>query len=170
MKKMLKLGIAAFAVGLALVSLDVPIPAWASRVGDRVIDVLTVNQTATVKDNLTVLGILKSTTSITVPYPATETIVADAIVTANACGGVKRVTAATNVTTSTLNTFTSTATVTSPCPMIVVNVGPATITFDNNSTFISSNTANVVLTSSNTFKVIAVQNIGWIQVSGTSQN
>jgi hypothetical protein len=77
--------------------------------------------------------------------PATETITAGAAITANACGGLKRVTAAGAVTTGTTNTFTAPAPTNAGCIMTVCNVGANTITLDANLLFKPSAGADIAL-------------------------
>lgn len=106
--------------------------------------------------------------------PAIETIASAGTITANACGGLKRITAVGAVTTNTSDTFTSTSAFSSgnlPCFMDVVNVGPAVITLDFNvDTFHSAGGANVVLGSSDTVRVVAYAGFGWTQVGATGNN
>jgi hypothetical protein len=77
--------------------------------------------------------------------PATETIAAGATVTVNACGGLKRVTAAGAVTTNTTNTFTAPAAANAGCIMTVCNVGANTITLDANLLFKPSGGTDIAL-------------------------
>lgn len=106
--------------------------------------------------------------------PATETVAAGETIEADACGGLKKITAASAVTTDTSNTFRSTSTLAAgdfPCYMDVVNVGPAVITLDFNvDTFHSAGGANVVLGSSDTVRVVAMSGFGWTQVGATGNN
>lgn len=67
--------------------------------------------------------------------PSTETIAAAATITANACGGLKRITSADDVTTGTTNTFTAPSSSNTGCRMLVVNVGTKTIYLDANTLF-----------------------------------
>lgn len=66
---------------------------------------------------------------------ATETIAAGGTITANACGGLKRINAASDVTTDTTNTLTAPSTA-GRCRMLIVNVSATqTIYLDSNSLF-----------------------------------
>jgi hypothetical protein len=78
--------------------------------------------------------------------PATETLTGGATITANACGGLKRLTAAGAVTTSLTATFTAPAPANAGCTMLVCNVGANTITLDTNAAFKSIAGADIVLT------------------------
>jgi hypothetical protein len=77
--------------------------------------------------------------------PAVETVAAGAVITANACGGLKRVTAAGAVTTNTTNTFTVPSGANTGCIMTVCNVGANTITLDANLAFKPSGGADIAL-------------------------
>jgi hypothetical protein len=96
--------------------------------------------------------------------PATETIAAGAIITANACGGLKRVSAAGAVTTSTVDTFTAPALTNTGCQMTLVNVGANTITLDKNAKFLTLTAADLVL-AANTSVVIVSDGTAWRQVT-----
>mgnify|MGYP001483823222 CR=1 FL=1 len=65
--------------------------------------------------------------------PTAETLTAGATITANACGSIKRITSASNVTTNTTNTFT--ASTAAGCCMDVINTGSNSITLDANTKF-----------------------------------
>jgi hypothetical protein len=67
--------------------------------------------------------------------PATETISAGGTITADACGGLKRVTCSGDVTTSTTNTFTAPSESNKGCRMTVTNVGSGTLYLDGNALF-----------------------------------
>lgn len=77
---------------------------------------------------------------------ATQTIAAGNTVTADACGTIKRISAAGAVTTDTVNTFTAPADANAGCTMYVVNVGSFNITLDANGNFVSPGAADVVMT------------------------
>ena len=112
---------------------------------------------------------LAASTKLTGPVPATETIAAAATITANACGGLKKITAASNVTTDTTNTFTAASSSLSGCVMDVVNVGTTTITLDYNILFNSAGAADVVLGASDTVRVGATAT-AWYQLGATGNN
>jgi hypothetical protein len=80
------------------------------------------------------------------PMPATQTLVAGDTIVANACGGMKNISAAGAVTTSTADTFTTPALGNKGCRMTVCNVGANTITLDNNTNFKSIGGADIILT------------------------
>jgi hypothetical protein len=82
---------------------------------------------------------------IVVP-PTTQTIAATNTITANACGGLKAVTAAGAVTTNTTDTFTAPAAANAGCVMDVCNTGATNaITLDKNTNFFTLAGADVVL-------------------------
>jgi hypothetical protein len=87
--------------------------------------------------------------------PAAQTIASGDTVAADACLGVKRVTAAGAVTTSTTNTFTAPAAANAGCWMLVCNTGSNTITLDNNSNFKSIGGADIALTADDCTAVVS---------------
>ena len=89
------------------------------------------------------------------PMPATQTIAAADTITANACGGYKRVTAAGAVTTGTTNTFTAPDPERAPCEMLLCNVGANAITLDNNALFKSIGAADIVLGADDCTRVVS---------------
>lgn len=96
--------------------------------------------------------------------PATQTIASGQSVAADACGGFKLVRTESSITTSTSDTFASTATATKlPCVMWVVNAGTHTLTLDNNSKFMTAGDLNVVLGSTRSLTVIGLAGRGWTQ-------
>ena len=70
------------------------------------------------------------------PVPAAESIAAGGTITANACGGLKRVTTASAIATSTTNTFTAPGAGNAGCRMDVCNSGASNITLDSNANFV----------------------------------
>lgn len=86
------------------------------------------------------------TANVLMPIPTSQTIAGGDTVTADACGGVKRISSAGAVTTSTTNTFTAPAASNAGCVMSVCNVGANNITLDNNANFKSPGGADVVMT------------------------
>ena len=93
------------------------------------------------------IGTNESSAAIfTVDPPSVQTIAAGNTVTANACGTIKPIMAAGNVTTDTTNTLTAPAASVVGCIMKVVNVGSAnTITLDNNANFMTNLGADIAL-------------------------
>lgn len=83
---------------------------------------------AFVKDYIT------ASTRLRGPSPATQALAAGFTITANACGGVKLVSASATVTSDTTNTFTAAATA-GVCAMNVVNIGTNEIILDINTEF-----------------------------------
>lgn len=96
--------------------------------------------------------------------PATETIASGGTITANGCGGMKRISAATSVTTDTTLTFTTPSSSNSGCIMDIVNVSTLTITLDTNALFVSSGAANVALTGNDAVRVGTDGNV-WYQIA-----
>lgn len=111
------------------------------------------NNDAYIKDNLEVDGAayLDSTLNIAgqsyVIVPSTETIAAAATITADACGGLKRILASSgDVTTGTTNTFTAPSTSNKGCRMLVVNVSTThSIYLDANALFPVTTAASIPL-------------------------
>lgn len=106
-----------------------------------------------------------------VSMPATQTIAATNTITGDGCGTVKRITAASAVTTNTTNTFTAPSASNSGCRMSVCNVGASSITLDNNALFQSAAGANVVLTAADCVEVASTGVGGaWYQLAPVSAN
>lgn len=101
------------------------------------------------------------------PVPSTQTITGGSTISADACGGIKRITASGSVTTSTSLTI-STITNSLGCVMNITNMGPGTITLDNNSLFITLNGSDVVLASSEAVIVGQIGNYAWRQLAPSS--
>ena len=93
--------------------------------------------------------------------PTAETITAGATITANACGSIKRVTSASNVTTNTTNTFT--ASTAAGCCMDVINTGSNTVTLDANAKFKTSADIDQPLGPSGTTRVCS-DGTNWYQI------
>lgn len=72
--------------------------------------------------------------------PSAQTIAAGNTITANACGGIKRITASGSVTTDTTNTFTAPAASNAGCVMQVCNSGSNGIALDINANFVGDTT------------------------------
>jgi len=80
-------------------------------------------------------GDLEVGTKVLTPVPATQTVAASFTITADACGGIKRVTSASDVTSDTTNTFTAPAASNKGCKMFVKNVGVHQVILDFNTLF-----------------------------------
>ena len=106
---------------------------------------------------------------ISAPMPATQTIAAGGTINADACGGIKRITAADGVTTDTTNTFTAPSSSNLGCCMDIINVGAQTITLDNNTNFKSASAGNVALGAADTVRVCSTGD-AWYQIGGTGNN
>jgi hypothetical protein len=101
--------------------------------------------------------------------PGGETISAGGTITANACGGIKSISAAGAVTTDTTNTFTAPATANGNCIMYVCNTGANDITLDNNSNFIAG--ADQTLTANDCITVGSTGNTGvWYALTPIKAN
>ncbi len=105
------------------------------------------------------------------PFPDVETIDAAGTITANACGGVKRITSVGPQTTNTTNTFTPVSSLTTlPCVMDLINISTNSITLDSNVNYQGLASANVVLTASDTIRVIGISGTGWTNIGGLGAN
>jgi hypothetical protein len=79
-------------------------------------------------------------------FPTAEAIVATATITADACGGIKRISSASALTTNTTNTITAPAATNAGCKMTLCNVNAAdAITLDKNANILLVGGADVVL-------------------------
>lgn len=116
-----------------------------------------------IKDDLEVVG------SMIKAAPLTQTIAAGNTVTADGCGGLKNISSAGAVTTSTTNTFTAPATTNTGCTMVVCNVGAENITLDNNALFKSAGGADVVVTPDDCLAVNSDGSV-WRQTSALLAN
>jgi hypothetical protein len=119
---------------------------------------------------------LDSTNGVTLPNGriqatpvAAQTIAATNTIAADACGGIKQITASGAVTTNTTDTFTAPAAGNSGCVLHVCNVGAQNITLDNNAKFYSAGAADVVMTP-NDCVVVANNGTAWYQVSALVAN
>ena len=102
--------------------------------------------------------------SVLMPAPSAETIADTATITANACGGIKRISSAGTVTTNTTNTFTAPAAGNAGCVMSVYNSGAQTINLDANANFLTLAGANVALTAGCIVEVASTGASGvWVQ-------
>lgn len=112
---------------------------------------------------ITTLGILG-------PVPTAQAITAGATVAADACGGVKRISSASALSTGTTNTFTAPGATNTGCVMNVCNANASdAITLDNNALFESSGAADVVLAAK---ECVAVGSDGsvWRQLAPKASN
>ncbi len=103
------------------------------------------------------------------PVPIAETIASAATITADACGGMKRITNPSAVTTGTTNTFTAPAAGNAGCGMFVINVGTSTITLDTNANFKSAGAANVALAANDAVGVMS-DGSAWYQTTALLDN
>lgn len=114
---------------------------------------------------------LYESTGLLVTPPAAQTIEAGNTIAANACGTIKIITSAGDVTTNTTNTFTEPAATNAGCCMDVINTGANTITLDANTNFVSAGAANVALGAGDTVRVCSTGASGkWYQIGATGNN
>ena len=106
-------------------------------------------------------------------FPATQTIANLDTITADACGGLKRISAANAVWSSTNTPITTPETVSdnnlSGCIMDVMNVGTGNITVSTAATVFLTGGAPIVLSSSDTFR-IASDGVLWRQIGDLGNN
>lgn len=103
------------------------------------------------------------------PLADAQTIASGGTVTADSCGGLKRITSAGAVTTSTTNTFSAPSVQNKSCWMAVCNTGSSNITLDNNANFKSAGGADVVMTPDDCVSVVSTGTV-WVQVSALLAN
>jgi hypothetical protein len=105
------------------------------------------------------------------PFPSVQVVGAAGTILADACGGVKRLSATAARTTSTTDTFAAAAADNAGCAMDVINVSTNAITLDYNINFNSAGAADVVLGSSDTVRVFSTGAGGaWFQAGATGNN
>ncbi len=131
---------------------------------------LTVGATNAIVGNLTVTGNVIPATGFLGVVPATETVAAAATITANACGGIKRIQSTGAQTTNTTNTFTAPTAALAGCVMFLKNVDDTdTITLDTNANFKSAGAANVALAAGDTI-IVGTDGTFWYQFSALLDN
>lgn len=117
-------------------------------------------------------GATKSTFTATgqliMQVTASQTIAAGNTVAADACGGIKQITAGGAVTTDTTNTFTAPGVTNSGCCMDVINVGTANnITLDANANFNAA--ADIVMTPCDVIRVCS-NGVDWFPIDALVAN
>jgi hypothetical protein len=131
---------------------------------------ITVGATNAIVGNLTVTGNITPATGQLGVVVATETIASAATITANACGGIKRIQSTGAVTTGTTNTFTAPSASLAGCIMYLKNVDDTdAITLDTNTLFKSAGAANVVLAAGDTI-IVGTDGTFWYQFSALLDN
>lgn len=103
------------------------------------------------------------------PVPTAQTIGAGGTITADACGGIKKISSAGSVTTDTTNTFTAPAAANTGCVMHLVNSGSNNIVLDNNALFVSAGGADVTVTANDTL-LVGSDGSKWYQLSALLAN
>lgn len=101
-------------------------------------------------------------------FPATQVIGAAGTIVADACGGVKRISATAARTTSTSYTIDTVNSPKAGCVMDVVNVGTMVITLDDNASFVTFGGADIPLGTKHSMRVASMGSY-WVQI-GTAQN
>lgn len=133
--KMLVLGIAA--AGVLLLGLG-QVPAGATALRTLVLTVLTATTgtiTTLTSTTATIATLTNSTAQYTV-VPATQTVTAGFTITADACGGIKRINGVGDLTSDTSNTITAPSSSNAGCRMLIVNVDTVdTFYLDSNALF-----------------------------------
>lgn len=71
-------------------------------------------------------------------FPATQTIASGGVIAVDACGGIKRITAASAVTTDLTDSIGTPSSLNQGCVMDIVNVGTMVITIDANADFFAA--------------------------------
>ena len=147
---------------------------------DPGVDNATIGGTLAVTGTSTFTGAITATGGVTGsvtgtqlgPVPTTQVIGAAGTIAADACGGVKRVSSAAAVTTSTTNTFTAPAAANAGCVLNVCNENASdAITLDNNALFQSAAAGDVVLGALDCVQVASSGASGkWYQISALQAN
>lgn len=102
--------------------------------------------------------------------PENQVVGAGDVIVADGCGTIKSISAGSNVTTNTTDTFSTPTARQNGCCMYVVNTDTTdTITLDNNSNFYSAGAADVVLGPSDSVTV-CTNGSKWYQIGGTGNN
>jgi len=116
------------------------------------------------------IGTTSPASKFVVAPPASQAIAGADTITADACGTIKQITSAGNVTTNTTNTLTAPTASYAGCCMTVINVDTAdTITLDANTLFKTIGGANQALGPSDTVQVCS-NGTNWYQVGAVSGN
>ena len=97
-------------------------------------------------------------------FPAAQTIAASGTVDADACGGLKRITATADRTTSTSYTIDTLNSPRAGCVMDIVNTSTNTITLDDNSSFVTPNNANIALGTKHSLRVASIGSY-WVVIA-----
>lgn len=155
---------AAAAVAVAALSMTNPARTWARAEGTWLWNtfILTSTQTMLVQGTATFTGAESHTGVITNaggelgPTTATQTIAAGGTIAADACGGIKRITSASDVTTDTTNSIAAPAAANTGCELQIVNVGAHQILLDYNTAFpTNTGAASMRLDAGGSVKVIS---------------
>lgn len=104
-------------------------------------------------------------TGVLPPLPETEVIASAATITADACGGIKRISSASAVTTGTTHTITAPSAALAGCVMVLLNVNASdAITLDANANIKLVSGANVAL-AANSSLVVGCDGTAWRQLT-----
>lgn len=104
-----------------------------------------------------------------IPGSSTQTITAGATISANSCGGMKKISSSGDVTTSTSTTIGTNALTSMDCCMKIVNVGSFNITLDNNASTFTNGGADVVLGPNDSADFCGEVST-WYQIGATGNN
>jgi hypothetical protein len=98
--------------------------------------------------------------------PTAQTVTAGSTITADACGTVKMLTAASSVTTSTTDTFTTPSSANAGCVMHVINTHATNvITLDANTNFKTPSGVNVTLSPNYAVTVVSTGTYWYVMAS-----
>lgn len=106
-------------------------------------------------------------------YPAAQTVTSLATISANACGGVKRIQATGDFWANTTNPFTAPSSASgnsnAGCAMNVINVSSHTITVSTSSVVVLNSSTAIVMGQYDTIRV-ASDGAQWYQIGTTGDN
>lgn len=129
-----------------------PTAAWARAEGTWLWNTftLTATQSMNVASTATFTGNMLTVT------PAAQVIAAGGTIAADACGGLKRISAASDVTTDTTNTIAAPSASNAGCAMMIVNMSATqTIYLDSNTAFPLTNVASAALGPNGSIEVVS---------------
>lgn len=174
MKKHLTLAAAALIAALSLTCI-MKFTAHATSLTGITVGNPTAQSASPTVTNLTVTGTITAAAIITTgntlgAAPSAQTLAAAFQINADACGGVKLISSAGVVTSSTTTPLPAAAAGNAGCAMDVVNVGASPITIKLVAgSYNWAGAADVVLGSSDTFRIVS-SGSQWYQVGGTGNN
>ncbi len=129
----------------------------------------TISGSALTVSNSIVVGKATGAGKFLAEPPAVQSIAAGNTISDDACGTVKRISATTNVTTNTTNTFTAPSAANAGCVMHVVNTGTTWIvTLDANTNFKTPSGVNVSLSPNYAVTVVSTGSTWYVMASPSS--